>query len=98
MATRKLQPQECEGSYRFSGRIITTALVREKLTPFEINAIYQTVKAQVKEKNGIDYLQVFVNENGEKLYFIDNLNDDMIAGRNFDPENNYCTLMFAYEY
>jgi hypothetical protein len=92
--TRK--PQESEGTYRFDGRFLTTRGVGDELSPQEISAIYHEVQNFVKEKNGIDYLQVFTDEDGRKLFFIDQINDEM--KKEHPPEHNYCTLMFAHEY
>jgi hypothetical protein len=55
--TRK--PQEQEGNYYFSGTFYLTAGVKQALSEEEIKAIYNDVQAFVKEKDGIDYLQVF---------------------------------------
>lgn len=73
-------------------------MIEEELNIFQIHAIAYQVRELAKEKDGLDYLQVFKDENGRKLFFIDNLNDDMVTSRNFDPDCSYCTLMFATEY
>lgn len=94
--TRK--PQEQEGKYYFNGTLYLTAEIQEALTFEEIRDIYNDVQAFVKEKDGIDYLQVYVNEKGEKLFFIDQLSIDMIESGEYPSDFNYCTLMFAHEY
>lgn len=98
MTIRTRQTQECGGTYFFSGRFYVTASVQEALSPQEINAIYQDVQQYVKKHNGADYLFVFTNEQGQKLFFIDQLNTEMIASGEFAKEYNYCTLLFADEY
>ena len=98
MATWNRESQEKEGSYFFSGKFLVTIGVSSELSEPEILSIYQNVQAFVKEQNGADYLQVFTDENGRKLFFIDQLNQEMIASGNFSPEDNYCTLLFAHEY
>jgi hypothetical protein len=98
MATWTLQPQEKEGSYFFSGTFLATRGVTEALSKEEIASIYGLIQQLVKENNGLDYLQVFVDEDGRKLFFIDQLNKEMIESGNFKPEDNHCTLLFDYEY
>ena len=93
------QPQEREGNYFFSGQFLITRGVQGLLSPKEVLAIYQEVQTLVKEKNGLDYLQVYVHaDTGQKLFFIDQLSQEMIVSRDFLPEYNYCTLLFAEEY
>lgn len=98
MATWERQPQENEGTYFFSGTFYVTKGVNEELHPQEIAEIYQNVQAFVKEKNGIDYLQVFSNGKGRKLFFIDQLNTEMIESGQYQKEDNHCTLLWADEY
>ncbi|MEL6943848.1 MAG: hypothetical protein AAFO82_14395, partial [Bacteroidota bacterium] len=92
MATWTRQVQEQEGTYFFSGKFLVTRGVNESLSQEEILAIYQNVQAFVQEKNGIDYLQVFLDESGRKLFFIDQLNKQMIESGDYAAEHNYCTL------
>lgn len=92
------QPQECTGTYHFSGKFIVTHRVNEEIPQDEILAIYRDVRNQVVKHGGIDYLVVYKNDSGQKLFFIDQLNDEMIASGRFKHEYNYCTLMFAEEY
>lgn len=95
----KLKEQEREGSYYFSGTFFITRGVSVKLTDPEIATIYLLVEKLVKEKDGLDYLQVFVHENTKiKLFFIDQLSKEMIESGQYAPEYNYCTLMLASEY
>lgn len=99
MAEWKRQPQEVENQkYQFTGQLIVTEQVAEKLTKLEIIGIYYDVLKFVEEKGGIDYLQVYTDGDGRKLFFIDQLDKNMIESGNFNPEDNYCTLLFAHEY
>lgn len=91
-------PQENEGTYFFSGRVYITLGVREKLTLFEITCIHQDVLKCVRENNGLDYLQVYEDDNENKLFFIDNITKEEVTSGRFLREDNYCTLMFAHEY
>ncbi|MEM1325991.1 MAG: hypothetical protein AAGI23_08565 [Bacteroidota bacterium] len=98
MATWTRQLQEREGDYFFSGQFLITAGVQSELSPEEVLIIYQNVQAFVREQNGIDYLQVFTDEEDRKLFFIDQLSKQMIESGDYTEEHNICTLMFAHEY
>ena len=93
------QPQECEGSYMFSGTIYVSQGVSTLLSKDEISSILEDMRLFVTEKNGIDYLIVYQNQNTEqKLFFIDQLNREMIASGEYKPEYNHATLILAEEY
>ena len=92
------QPQEQEGNYHFSGTFYVTRGVQELLSPEEILVIYQEIQKLVKENDGLDYLQTYVAEEEEKLFFIDQLNKQMIESGDYKEEYNYCTLLLSSEY
>lgn len=94
--TRK--PQEKGGSYFFAGQFYTTKGVATELTVEEIMEIYVDARNYVWHHNGADYLFVYTDEQGRKLFFIDNLSKEMIESGQYRPEDDYCTLMFASEY
>ena len=94
----KRRPQEKEGTYLFSGMFLVTRNVSQKLSSLEIVAIYLDMQAFVSAHNGADYLQIYDSPNGEKLYFIDQLSREMIETGQFAEEDNYCTLLFSWEY
>lgn len=95
----KRQPQETEGTYMFSGQFLTTRGVTAKLTREEVLLIYNEIRSLVEKHNGLDYLQSYVHEEtGEKLFFIDQLNREMIASGGYGKEDNHCTLLLASEY
>ena len=98
MATWKRRPQEREGTYQFSGTFFITQGVLTNLSLGEIIAIYLDIQTLVKETGGLDYLQVYENETGDKLYFIDQCDPEMMAQELFDEEYNHCTLLFDHEY
>lgn len=98
MAQWTRKPQEKDGTYLFSGNFYTTSRVYDEISPQVIMAIYADVKAFAQAKQGIDYLQVYVDEQGRKLFFIDQLNREMIDSGDYKDEDNYCTLLFASEY
>lgn len=98
MAKWTRQPQERDGSYLFSGNFFTTSNVYKEIPEKEIWALYADVKAFANAKSGIDYLQVYVDEEGRKLFFVDQLSREMVNSGEYQDEDNYCTLLFASEY
>lgn len=93
------QPQEKEGSYEFSGSFFVTAGVQQTLNHDEIFDIYLFIKLLVKDAKNLDYLQVFIHkETAQKLFFIDQLNKEMIESGQYSVQDNYCTLLLAQEY
>lgn len=99
MATWKRKPQERnDQKYFFSGKFYFTKGVFHALSFDEIVTIYNDVRQFAQEKDGIDYLQVYTNENEQKLFFIDSLSRCMIESGEYQTEHNYCTLMLAEEY
>lgn len=93
------QPQEREGSYDFSGDFLITIGVQKSLSQKEIFDLYLfIVRLAIKEKN-LDSLQVFIHkETGMQLFFIDQLNREMVASGDYSWSDNYCTLLLASEY
>ena len=95
----KRQQQEQDGTYFFSGKFLVTRGVKSLLSDEEIKTIYVQVQNLVKVQNGIDYLVVYFHEETQqKLFFIDQLNKEMIESGEFLPKYNYCTLLLAEEY
>lgn len=95
----EIQPQERGGTYRFSGRFVVTQGVASLLSEAEIMLLYWQVRYLVEQNDGIDYLVVFIHEEtGQKLYFIDQINDEMKASGGHPPEHDYCTLLLKEEY
>ena len=93
----QLQPQEREGTYRFDGKFLVTKNVKEGLKKEIIARMYLLILQKVEEEDGLDYLQVFIHqETEEKLFFMDQINDEM--KEEHPPEHNYCTLMYSSEY
>jgi len=91
--------QEAEGHYHFSGTFYITKAVQETLTTEEIIEIYKFIRDQVKQHNGIDYLQTFYSiEHDCKLFFVDQLNTSMIESNQYSKQDNYCTLMLSNDY
>ncbi|MCT4664235.1 MAG: DUF960 domain-containing protein [Flavobacteriales bacterium] len=99
MSNWVLKQQETEGTYQFSGTFLVTSRVNRTIPVDTIASMYLKIQELVKEKGGLDYLQVFVNtETEQKLFFIDQLNKEMIESGNYRTEDNHCTLMYSSEY
>jgi len=92
------KPQEQAGTYFFSGHLLVTQAVISSLTSNEIAAIYLDLQLFVMENNGADYLQIYFNDKGDKVYIIDQLKKEIIESGTYSPEENYCTLLFSWEY
>lgn len=71
-STFKLLPQEKEGKYKFSGRFVATRCAIDKFGNPVIFAAHIILQEQVKQKSGLDYLQVFEID-GQRLWFIDDV-------------------------
>ncbi len=99
VATWTRKPQERnDQKYFFSGRFYFTKGVFEELQFDEIAAIYNDVRNYAKQRKGIDYLQVYIDEQGRKLFFIDQLDRRMVESGEYDEQYHYCTLLWSHEY
>ena len=91
--------QENKGEYFFKGTFYITQSVQNLLTTDEIFEIYTFTQDLVKQHKGIDYLQSYYHiEQDCKLFFIDQLNKQMIESNQYSKLDNYCTLMLASDY
>lgn len=68
----RLLPQEQEGNYTFAGNFVATRNAIEKFGHAVIIAAHIMLLKKVKEKGGLDYLQVF-EVDGERLWLIDDV-------------------------
>lgn len=99
MATWKRQPQEQEGQDWFAGQVYATAGVSKEIPPDEIRAILTDLWEFVRQEQGIDYLQVYVNEeSGRKVWVIDQVTRTALQQGEHPPEHNYFTILFPEEY
>ena len=100
--TWKRKPQEQAGNYWFSGKILATAGVNATLSKADIKAILDDLFAFVQQEQGIDYLQVYENSEGVKVWIIDQLTKDQLEGDDYTEaekaEYNYFTILFPHEY
>jgi len=96
-----LLPQEVNSTeYTFSGKIFVTARIKNELSVVDISYMLSILSSKVIALGGLDYLQVFKNETGQKVFIIDNLSKrhKEIASKEYVEENDYYTVMFADEY
>lgn len=98
MAKWKRQPQETDGDYQFDGEVYMTAGIAERIPSDEIMSIVFDIKQAVFHHAGLDYLQVYKNDFGEKVYLIDNVDSEMKESTEYDESMNYCTIMLPEEY
>lgn len=98
MSKWQRQPQKRSGNYFFSGQFLATMGVATELNADEILDIYLDIKAFVQEQKGVDYLQVYLDDQGRKLFLIDQLSKDMIESGEYAPLDNHATLLWANEY
>src|SRR4028118_1804603 len=92
------KPQEKKGTYLFNGAFLATKKVAEQLSLQEILFLHQDVVIRAHCAGGLDYLQVYENQDGRRLFFIDQLNKEMVESGDYDDEYHHCTLLFAEEY
>ncbi len=102
MANWERQPQEKEGTYEFSGFLLITRGVQEILSEAEIMSIVVDVKQAVQITGGLDYLQVYKNDEGQKVWLIDQLNREMLASDDYTlvqkKKYNHFTMLLPEEY
>lgn len=102
MTNWKRQPQEKEGTYEFSGFLLVTRGVQEILSEAEIMSIVLDVKQAVHITGRLDYLQVYKNDQGQKVWLIDQLSREMLTSDDYTPEQkkeyNHFTMLLPEEY
>ena len=99
MAKWTRRPQEVENdNYFFSGRAHMTRAVAEEVPMEEVLLIIADLKAFVENENGVDYLQVYVSDNGQKIFCIDQLSKSMKESGDYSSEDDVWTVMFAEDY
>ncbi len=94
----KLQLPACHGTYMFSGKLYITHTIYTKLSQTELMQIIHEVRTHVQQHNGTDYLLVFTNPSGQKIFCIDQLDQEMKQQSTFLPEDDHWTIMYAHEY
>ena len=90
------QPQEQNGDYYFDGRVFVTNNVQADIPQAELIEIIEHLQTLAKEQEGIDYLQVFKTEDGDKIYVIDQITKSQV--KTSPEEYHYCTILYPYEY
>jgi len=93
----KRQPQERDDQkYFFNGKCLVTRGAQELLTEEETLKIIAELQKLAKENNGLDYLQVYKNENEKKVWVIDQLDEKMKPEH--PPEHDHFTILLPSEY
>lgn len=97
MTTWRRLPQEQEDEdYWFAGVCIITRGVSDKLNHEDILWILNDLHDFVKERQGIDYLQVYERDDGLRVWVIDQIRRVELI---YHPaEHNHFTLLFPEEY
>lgn len=98
MATWTRQEYGDTESFTFSGKFLITEAVMRALPAIEIVGIYHDIQRLVKEKGGINSIQVYNDEQGRTIHFIDQSNPLFIRNEKWGAEENLCVLHFAHEY
>ena len=102
MVIWKRKVQERPGDYYFSGRGYMTRGVQATLSPKEIAFVIADLQNFVREEDGVDYLQIFVSDDGRKVWCIDQLSRSMKEGGDYTPaqvaEYDYWTMLLPEEY
>ena len=97
MAIWKRLPQENEGQdFWFQGRCLLTHGVSTNLSPEEVQAILADLHEFVKEKQGVDYLQVYEREGGLRVWIIDQVPKSELDDHPLS--HNHYTILFPEEY
>ena len=93
----KRQPQEQEGQkYFFNGKAYMTQGVRGLLTDEDAKSIIAELQKLAEEQGGLDYLQTYKNEKGQRIWIMDQL--DEVMKPNHPEEHDYFTFLLPSEY
>jgi hypothetical protein len=101
MATWQRLPHERSGKYFFSGKIININWsVTDDIQLPEILLLFSMLRKMAEKADGLHAVQAFVHskDSSKKLYIVDNLSQEMIATGKFKEDENYCTVMWDYEF
>lgn len=91
------QPQEQKGDYWFSGECFLTRGVFEEIPTVEIHAIIADLQNFVEQEQGVDYLQVYVDEHGRRLWIMDDLTKEDLQEKGSQEYNRF-HILFPDEY
>ncbi len=94
-----LKSQEQPGDYWFSGKCFVTNTVSSSIPLEDVQTILIDLHAFVKQEQGVDYLQVYINEaTKQELWIIDQVTKNDLQEGNHPEEHNYNTILFPDEY
>ena len=96
MAWIRQAQERNDQKYFFNGKAFITNGAKTLLNNEEvINLILELQQLAIKE-GGLDYLQVFKNENEKVIWVIDQIDEDMKD--KYPLEHNYFTILLPSEY
>ena len=90
------QQQEKDGDYWFDGKIYMTANIQSEIPNAELQAIILFLKMLALKQEGLDYLQVFIANDGTKIFVIDQITRQQVADS--PQEYHHFTTLFPHEY
>jgi len=93
--TRQKQEQQNQ-KYFFNGKGLITSGAQALLSREEAIQIVQELQKLANEKGGLDYLQTFKNEKGQRIWVIDQLDEGM--KKEHPKEHDYFTILLPSEY
>jgi hypothetical protein len=92
----RLPQEEGDQDFWFAGSCFLTRGVSSSLSAEEIQSILTDLNEFVKEKQGIDYLQVYEREDGLRVWVIDQIPRSELCDH--PDAHNHFTLLFPEEY
>jgi hypothetical protein len=96
-----LLPQEDTGTYQFNGQFKVSNTVNHFLNTRLILHFYNEAKREVLKKGGAAQVFVFervIKGKKERILLIDELNREMIKSGKHGFRDNFCRMIFDYEY
>ena len=86
---KRIPQANYDGEFCFRGKVLISLKIFNELSITDILFILRDVKSLVKEKEGIDKIQEYEDENGTKI-FLEDKNINL-------PNSNFCTMRFSSE-
>jgi len=91
------QPQEQQNQkYFFNGKCFMTSGTKPLLSEAEAIQIIQELQQLATQQKGLDYLQTYKNEKGERIWIMDQLDEGM--KKHHPSEHDYFTILLPSEY
>lgn len=90
------EPEEQSGDYWFGGQVYMTSNIQADIPEKELIEMITHIHKLAKERNGLDYLQVFTNAERDKIFVIDQIAKSQVETS--PKEYHYCTILYDHEY